>query len=157
MLPFSQTIIHSNTNMINRQSNHMANIVRPNGGYGMSDETPATAFHKIFKLASLILSQPFWILYGNKNTKKIVNLLNYYFACTTMQRFCSIHQEMKRWRSEKHSNSSFRKCFVGCLFQQCSNFKLLNLLELFLRNLFPIQVSRNNFLTPGIRWHLTSK
>ena len=148
---------------VKRQSNHVANIFGRNGGYARSDKTPATSSRHEGKSVprparaenTMSLSShryvnnsepPVFEFFLAKRTQKCGSQLQENFACTVMQRLCSIHTKyIKKSRRNKFKiKYIIAEAVIGGLFQRCSALKLSNSLQLLLRKLMSSQMSHKN-------------
>jgi hypothetical protein len=88
-----------------------------------------------------------------KGTQKCGSQLQENFACTVMQRLCSIHtKHIKKSRKNKIKiKHIIAEAVIGGLFQRCSALKLSNSLQLLLRKLISSQMSRKNLKVDQIR------
>ena len=130
-----------------RQSHHVANIFSRNGGYARSDKTPVTSSHHEGKSVprparaenTMSLSShryvnnsepPVFEFFLAKRAQKCGSQLQENFACTVMQRLCSIHpKHIKKSRRNKIKIKSIiaKAVFVG-LFKRCSGLEFASTL-----------------------------
>ena len=94
--------------------------------------------------------------YLAKRTQKCGSQLQENFACTVMQRLCSIHTKYFKnsTRNKIKIKNIIAEAVIGGLFQRCSALKLSNSLQLLLRKLISSQMSRKNLKVDQIRWKL---
>ena len=96
--------------------------------------------------------------YLAKRTQKCGSQLQENFACTVMQRICSIHT--KHIKKSRRNKIKIKKCIIaeaviGGLFQRSSALKLSNSLQLLRRKLISSQMmSRKNLRVDQIRCKL---
>jgi len=91
-----------------------------------------------------------------KRTQKCGSQLQENFACTVMQRLCSIHTKYFKnsTRNKIKIKNIIAEAVIGGLFQRCSALKLSNSLQLLLRKLISSQMSRKNLKVDQIWWKL---